>query len=110
MSPEQQPDESASTQNPLLFPFVEETGAEGGKRYGIRAFSTTDTGGILQGEYPCREKAEKHLAEFAVPLPGDAVRLTGSYIGCKAGAIAMINGMVGKVEPEYQITFHANAF
>jgi hypothetical protein len=93
-----------------LFPFVEECETPRGSRYSLRVFSPKIKSGILQGEYLTKEDATRDLKEFAIPLPGDAVRLTGSYTGCKTGGIAIINGLIGKVEGRYLITFYANAF
>jgi hypothetical protein len=95
---------------PPPFPYIEEAETPSGKRYSIRVYSPTTASGILQGEYLSREAAAQDLQEFAIPLPGDAIRLTGTYIGVKAGDIAIISGKVGQVDAEYFITFFANAF
>lgn len=93
-----------------LFPYVEESETPSGKRFSIRVFSPVVQEGILQGNYAKREEAERDLREFAIPLPGDAVRLTGSYIGVKPGGIAIIDGLIDKPEAEYLVMFHAQAF
>jgi hypothetical protein len=45
-----------------------------------------------------------------VPMPGDAVRLMGKYIGETDGSIAIIEGRIGQAEAKYRICFRANAF
>lgn len=49
-----------------------------------------------------------------VPMPGDAVRLTGEWPGgndlVKVGAVGVIGGVVGQPQAELDVCFNASAF
>lgn len=94
----------------FTFPVVERTQTPQGERFSIRVPSPTSRVGILQGEYLDEEEAARDLPNFAVPMPGDAVRLTGRYPGVAQGAVAVIQGIVGRPEAECSVVFFAHAF
>lgn len=94
----------------FTFPAVERKGTPQGDRFSIRVFSPTAREGIPQGEYLSEDEAARDLPNFAIPMPGDAVRLTGRYPGIAEGAVAFIQGVVGRPEAEYSVAFFAQAF
>lgn len=48
--------------------------------------------------------------DVRVPMPGDAVRLSGTWCGLEAGKIGVLGGVVGHPTDDYSITFNASTF
>lgn len=94
----------------FILPAVARVETPAGDRFSIRAHSPVCAGGILQGEYLDEAAAALDLAQFAVPLPGDAVVLTGQYPGVRTGTYATIQGLTHEASAVCSVVFNPHAF